>query len=87
MTERARLDLYRRLEEVLGAVNAETLMSELPPSNWPDLVTRQELRAELAEFRAEMRGEIAQATRTIILTVVFAMIGAVLTTASLAFAA
>lgn len=81
--------------------HADTLMSELPPSNWSEMVTSAEFNARLAELRGEMheqfasvreeiaavRGEMAQQTRTIVLTVVLAMIGAVLTTASLAFAA
>jgi len=56
-TEARRLDLYNRLQEVLGTGPATTLMSHLPASD--DLVTKGEFTAftngEFATFKAEMR--------------------------------
>lgn len=49
-SERARHELYARLEEVLGAVYTDTLMAHLPPSGWGDVATKHDLR----ELRAEM---------------------------------
>lgn len=71
--ERARLELYQRLAEVLGTPEADTMMSYLPPQGWGEIATkgdlallradfeslRREWHAELAVFRAEMRTEIA----------------------------
>ncbi|QBI20854.1 hypothetical protein ER308_15600 [Egibacter rhizosphaerae] len=64
-----RLRLLRKLESVLGAEEAETLMTYLPPVDWSQLATndhvdqridalRSDLRAELADTRAELRAEI-----------------------------
>lgn len=94
LSERTRLDLHRKLEEVLGAVHADTLMEHLPPSGWGDVATKEglaTLRLELDAVEQRLRRHLAEAlaaqTRTIMLTVVFALVGAVLTTAAVAFAA
>lgn len=43
--DRARLQLLRRLEEVLGPAEAETLVTHLPPQPWPELATKADLLA------------------------------------------
>ena len=63
--DRARLNLHRTLEAVLGHEEADTLMSHLPPVTWNQVATnddldtlsttlRSETRALGAELRAEM---------------------------------
>ena len=54
--ERARHELHRKLEEVLGADEAATLMSHLPPVWWADVATKQDL-AQLEE-RMNLRFEM-----------------------------
>jgi hypothetical protein len=46
--ERARHELHRKLEEVLGSEEAATLMSHLPPVGWADVATKHDL-AQLEE--------------------------------------
>jgi len=46
--ERSRHELYRRLEEVLGADAATTLIEHLPPVGWADVATKHDL-AQLEE--------------------------------------
>lgn len=41
--ERTRHALDQRLDEVLGADEAATLMAHLPPTGWGDVVTREYL--------------------------------------------
>jgi uncharacterized protein YbjT (DUF2867 family) len=41
--ERARHQLYLRLEEHLGAEAASTLMEHLPPTGWADVATKRDL--------------------------------------------
>lgn len=61
--EQRRHRLARRLAEVLGEEEAETLMSQLPPYDWPQVATKQDLdalRDEMGRLRTELRGEISE---------------------------
>jgi hypothetical protein len=58
--DQTRLQLHRRLEEVLGADEANTLMAHLPPATWQDLaVLGSDLRAEMATLSSDLRAEMA----------------------------
>ena len=52
--DKARLELHRRLEAVLGAEEASTLMSHIPPVTWDQVATKDDLRALEASFRSEI---------------------------------
>jgi hypothetical protein len=52
-----RASIYEKLRPILGDEDANVLMSEFPSVEAQELVTKDFLRAELAEFRAEM-GEV-----------------------------
>ena len=54
---RARLNLHRKLEAVLGPDEADTLMAHLPPVTWRDVATKDDLRT----LETSMRGEISHA--------------------------
>jgi hypothetical protein len=41
--ERARHELYRAVEELLGTRIADTLMALLPPVGWADVATKGDL--------------------------------------------
>jgi len=56
---RHRSSIYGKLVPVLGEEDANALMSEFPSVEADELVTKQFLRAELAEFRSEFRGDLA----------------------------
>jgi len=45
MGERARYQLFLRLESVLGPEQAQTFMQTIPPGGWSDVLTRQDLDA------------------------------------------
>jgi hypothetical protein len=53
---RHRSSLYQKFVPLLGEDDANALMSEFPASEATELVTKQFLRAELAELRSEMGG-------------------------------
>jgi hypothetical protein len=50
-------DLYNELTELLGPRRAETLMAALPAYDISELVTKDELRAGMAELRAEFKSD------------------------------
>jgi hypothetical protein len=94
LDERARHELFLRLEAVLGPESAETLMELMPPVGWADVATKRDLdlRLEateqklLAGFRGELLAQsnfISGQTKTLIV----ANVGTVLSMAALAFAA
>ncbi|HEV7862972.1 MAG TPA: hypothetical protein VGR20_09735 [Acidimicrobiia bacterium] len=60
--ERARHQLYLRLEEHLGAEAATTLMEHLPPTGWADVATKRDLDHLAAATRADI-DHLAAATK------------------------
>ena len=85
--ERARHQLYLRLEEQLGAEAAATLMEHLPPTGWADVATKRDLDQLTDRLRADLHQALAEQTRTVVLTAALTNVGAVLTVGGLAFAA
>jgi hypothetical protein len=85
--ERSRHQLYQRLQEVLGAAEATTLMEHLPPGRVDRLATKDDLRSteerlehnievlrhEIDAWRHELCTEIHQTARTLTLSLVTIM--------------
>ena len=61
-SEGARSDLYTGLRELLGPDRAETLMSGFALHELDAVATK----SDIAELRAEFKGDLAQVQRTII---------------------
>lgn len=106
--ERARHQLHRKLEQVLGADEAATLMAHLPPVGWADVATKHDvilLKQDLAQLREYMdlrfrsmedrfdgkldslEGRLLDRMAKQSRATVLAVLGSVLTVASLVFAA
>ena len=88
--EQERLEFSEFVRGEWGSERAGQLMELLPPAGMRDLATKTELRAEIAELRAEMHQgfgriheKIGDQTRTLVL----AMIGTSVSGVTLAFAA
>jgi hypothetical protein len=79
ITEEGRHRLYQRLEELLGAHEATTLMEHLPPVGWADVATKRDVE----NLGNVLRVEFARELRSFL----FAMLAANSTLAALAFAA
>lgn len=59
--DRTRLNLHRKLDQVLGPDEADTLMAHLPPVTWSDVATKDDLRAVESVITASVRTEISTA--------------------------
>ena len=96
--ERARHELFLRVERELGPEAAETLMELLPPVGWSDVATKADLR-QLEErlnlrfdalgqgLRAEFRQAMLDQTHTLFRNLVMLCSSLVFAVAGLAFAA
>ena len=92
LDERARHELFLRLEQALGPKSAETLMELLPPVGWADVATKRDLDALRDQLRdqllAAFRGELLAQSNAIsaqMKTLIFANVGTVVSMAGLAF--
>ena len=59
--ERARHELYRAIEELLGTRIADTLMALLPPVGWADVATKDDLLQLEARLDARLDARFARA--------------------------
>ena len=64
--ERARAELFERLDGTLGPDAADTLMGHLPPAGWADVATKQDLAQLKAELEASFERALRQAMVAII---------------------
>jgi hypothetical protein len=74
--ERSRHQLYQRLQEVLGAEEATTLMEHLPPGGVIRIATKDDLESLKLELLAEIhqvRADIHRNARTLTLSFVTIM--------------
>ena len=95
LDERARHELFLRLEEALGPEQAETLMEMLPPVGWADVATKRDLDALGDKLLAGLRGELLAQSNAInaridaingqMKTLILANFGTVISMAVLAF--
>ena len=56
--DRARLNLHRKLEAVLGHDEADTLMAHLPPVTWNEVATKADVDAAADRFGLQLRSEM-----------------------------
>lgn len=68
--ERARHELYQRLEQTLGEEATSTLMSYLPPVGWADVATKADLLSLEHKLSAEFYRGLNEQTRTVVLSVI-----------------
>jgi hypothetical protein len=88
LDERARHELFLRLERALGPESAETLMELLPPVGWADVATKRDLDALRHQLLADFRGELLAQSNAInaqMRSLILANMGTVVSMAALAF--
>ncbi len=59
ISEETRHEMYSKLEEVLGAQIANTLMEHLPPVGWADVATKRDLETQVALVRGDLETQVA----------------------------
>lgn len=62
LTAKHRNSIYRTLSPLIGEEETEALLSEFPARDLDEPVTKEFLRAELAELRAEINDRLRQQT-------------------------
>jgi hypothetical protein len=97
--ERARHELFVRLEGAIGAEGAALLMERLPDVPWPELATKADLLGGLDSlearlttnltnaFRAELHETVGRAITSQTRTIVFSVVAALLTNTGIVLAA
>lgn len=82
LDERARHQLYLRLEEHLGAEAATTLMEHLPPTGWADVATKRDLdylKVEVERLIERNRADLHKTISTHTVAIVFTTVASTLT--------
>ena len=59
LTTKNRTALFEALAPLAGEEATEAMLAEFPATENDELVTKQFLRAELAELRSELKGDVA----------------------------
>jgi len=60
LSEASRHEMHMKLEEVLGAQVANTVMEHLPPVGWADVATKHDLEAQNVLFEARLDAGLAR---------------------------
>ncbi len=56
--DRTRLNLHRKLDDIIGPEDADTLMAHLPPVTWNEVATKDDLERMGSSLRSELRAEL-----------------------------
>jgi len=62
LSTKHRSSIYHSLRPLLGDEEADALLAQFPAAEYDDLVTRQFLRAELAELELRLNHRLAAST-------------------------
>jgi len=82
-TESRRQLVYDGIAGIAGPEVADALMQLLPPVPWSELATKQDLALLEARLGGELRKEMSAQTRTIMLSVIGAIVASYGATAAL----
>ncbi len=84
--ERDRHLLHQRLEAVLGPGEAATLMTLLPPLDWSEVATKQDLRELETRLTGTVHETIASTMLSTNRSTILAVVGSVLGSTTLSLA-
>lgn len=76
LKERHRSSIYQTLAPMLGEEEAEALLAQFPTRDLDEPVTKEFVRAEIADLRTEMHAELRRMTTWLIATMITTMLGA-----------
>lgn len=66
LTEQSRHQLYKHLEELMGAEDAGVLMEHLPPVGWADVATKRDLDMLELKFEAKLSNALRAQTYAVL---------------------